>query len=326
MGNGKMVSILKNSNRRNRRRKGNVVDKKFRELVLKVTEEEEKRVEENPRLEEMPVPDEMFENILMELHNRGQLREEDLPMLEQIKDNKKRKNSVVSELPEEDREALLLGRLLQEKGASSGEVLELLERKSKIYKGFGKCIKGVGIVAAMFICVVGITLSMEAGREYVKGLLGESVDEGLYIRNWNNSNMVMDYLSEESKAYDEIFEKLGVYPRRFYYNSAGLKFEFHHIWEGIDTAILSYFRNDGSYLEISISKLEEQDVDTMLIEGNVVESLKLDFSDISVDIYELITANDLDTDIITAFFWYDGIGYVINTNIDKAELITILEY
>jgi hypothetical protein len=331
MGKNKIISIFRNREKEGEEQKSDNFNKNLKQLVSETADEEEKCLEDNLKLKDITAPDGMYEKILIGLHNNGQLREEDLLMLDKIKDigEENLKNDVVCELTEEDREALLLGRRLKETGASSDEVLGVLENNkvraskkyTKTYKWFGRFIKSIGVAAVVLVCVFGVTLSTEAGREYLKTLFSDVAENGIYIKNWEMTVAVGD----EGEAYKEITNRLGIYPLNLYYTSTGLEFEYYNVWEGLESAVLRYSRDGGRYLDVYIGIADELATDTVLIDGKKVANIILDFADINVDIYELDATEETKAATLTALFWYDGNSYIISSNIEKEELLTIFE-
>jgi|GEM_PF-5069623 len=317
------------------------MDDKMKKDLLEDSDKEEERLLNDPALRDITALDDMLGKIMGELREQGKLRAEDI-----IEETERPEiQSTVDGLSVEDREALLLGRMVKASGAGVDDIRRVLENPTDECSGDGRkrgnrrrnrrksigsggrakiVARNFAIGAASFVILVGGSMSTSAGREYVSNIVAVVMERinggGLIIGNYNEDG---EADTDEELAYKDIFDTIAVNPLNFVYLPEELAFEGYDIWVDNNRATIRY-GVDENKMTITGEKVGDKVKNTAKVDGVKVRIVDTTLNYLTIDVYELVNSND-GSKTYTAYFTYEGNQYTIASNCDMDTFILMLE-
>ena len=226
--------------------------------------------------------------------------------------------NVYKGLSEEDQKALELGRQLLNQKA---EEAEKNRKKSKKWKARTK---RMAAVAAVLVCVFGVSVRSEAGRAYFMKMWNFVSGNELSIKiNKTGTGDVIRSLSEdEERMNQEIEEKLGVAPIRMLYIPENMKFQSYKLNEEGHDCIVFYTVNDSI---LNIRMYKEDDTRSMVqkLDGEPKEHVLIKSKNIAVPVWELANEEG-EKSYVTQFEFEEGY-YFITAMMNQKEFTKILQ-
>lgn len=318
------------------------MDGKMTKRFVEEFDKEEERLLNDPALKDVTAPDDMFGKIMGELRAQGKLRKEDMV----VETKRPEIQNAVDGLSDEDKEALLLGRMVKASGADADDIRRALEnpmdkrsgaerkrrksrknRKKSIGSG-GRAkviVRNLAIGVASFAILVGGSMSTSAGREYISSIVVVVTEklngDGILIVKDSNENG--EIVSPEELAYKDVLNTIGVNPLYFIYLPEELTFFNYDIQEGDNSAVLRYGEDERKMTVVVEKRIEEIELYAM-VDGLEIKRMNSMLNDLSIIVYEL---NNLDNGlkVYTAYFTYEDNFYMIRINGDLDTFVLILE-
>lgn len=226
--------------------------------------------------------------------------------------------NVYKGLSEEDQKALELGRQLLNQKA---EEAEKNRKRSKKWKARTK---RMAAVAAVLVCVFGVSVRSEAGRAYFMKMWNFVSGNELSIKiNKTGTGDVIRSLSEdEERMNQEIEEKLGVAPIRMLYIPENMVFQNYSINLEIYNCIEIY-EIDGLNFNIQIFNKRNKNSLGQKFDGELAYTIEIGTKQMQVPVYKI--KDDKGKDMFIAQFEYDEGYYIISSSISKEKFTKILQ-
>lgn len=220
-------------------------------------------------------------------------------------------------LSEEDQKALELGRQLLNQKA---EEAEKNRKRSKKWKARTK---QMAAVAAVLVCVFGVSVQSEAGRAYFMKMWNFVSGNELSIKiNKTGTGDVIRSLSEdEERMNQEIEEKLGIAPVRMLYIPENMSFLTYSINKEIRNCIETYEVN-GNNFNIQIFCQNDNDCLIQRFDGELIDKVITNTKQMEIPVYKIVDENN--KNMFIAQFEEEEVYYVISSSIDKEEFTKIL--
>ena len=214
-------------------------------------------------------------------------------------------------LSEKDREALKLGRKLQEERSAVKESRR--KRRWKMYAATA--------AAAVLVLTVGMT-SM-GGAEKLASVIEQVVGGRKVVKvNSDEGNKVSEN-EDEKKAYQEIKDTFGVTPVKLTNQRKGIKFIRMNLDENLQIAEMMYQSNEENLLYIISAGYYDSsfgfDAEDEIIGKEIIE---IEGNDIELTVYQVKGTNTIKC---SAHFTYQKLEYFMTGKIDKAEFELILK-
>ena len=214
-------------------------------------------------------------------------------------------------LSEKDREALKLGRKLQEERSAVKEARR--KRRWKMYAATA--------AAAVLVLTVGMT-SM-GGAEKLASVIEQVVGGRKVVKvNSDEGNKVSEN-EDEKKAYQEIKDTFGVTPVKLTNQRKGIKFIRMNLDENLQIAEMMYQSNEENLLYIISAGYYDSsfgfDAEDEIIGKEIIE---IEGNDIELTVYQVKGTNTIKC---SAHFTYQKLEYFMTGKIDKAEFELILK-
>ena len=214
-------------------------------------------------------------------------------------------------LSEKDREALKLGRKLQEERSAVKEARR--KRRWKMYAAIA--------AAAVLVLTVGMT-SM-GGAEKLASVIEQVVGGRKVVKvNSDEGNKVSEN-EDEKKAYQEIKDTFGVTPVKLTNQRKGIKFIRMNLDENLQIAEMMYQSNEENLLYIISAGYYDSsfgfDAEDEIIGKEIIE---IEGNDIELTVYQVKGTNTIKC---SAHFTYQKLEYFMTGKIDKAEFELILK-
>lgn len=214
-------------------------------------------------------------------------------------------------LSEKDREALKLGRRLQEERSAAGDVRR--KRRWKLYAA----------TAAAVVLVFTVGMTSMGGAERIASVIEQVVGERKVVKvNSDDGNKVSEN-EDEQKAYQEINEKFGVKPIRLINLKKDAEFIQMNLDDNLQVAELMYQYDKKNLLYVISAGYYDSsfgfDADDEVIEKKTME---VEGNNIEMTVYQV-----KDTEVIkcSARFTYQRLEYFLTGKIDKDEFELILK-
>ena len=214
-------------------------------------------------------------------------------------------------LSEKDREALKLGRKLQEERSAVKEARR--KRRWKMYAATA--------AAAVLVLTVGMT-SM-GGAEKLASVIEQVVGGRKVVKvNSDEGNKVSEN-EDEKKAYQEIKDTFGVTPVKLTNQRKGIKFIRMNLDENLQIAEMMYQSNEENLLYIISAGYYDSsfgfDAEDEIIGKEIIE---IEGNDIELTVYQVKGTNTIKC---SAHFTYQKLEYFMTGKIYKAEFELILK-
>lgn len=277
-----------------KRKKGRRWEETFGRQLRREAEELETELEGKPELKDIDASSELFNRIIDQLRNEGKWEEETAEELTP---------DVRSLLSKKDREALDIGRRIQEQGRR------------------GKVRRCIGIAAVVVLCVFLVTMSSEANREYAVGVINAITGSrwGIYVEDAEKNTI--KYSEDEREAYKNIEEQLGILVPQMQYRPSGMEFKSYQI--NTDKKSGAIFYQYGETIIITYLYGRTRDVAMQqTFNAHIIDKIEIDTLELQVNLYELENEEE---DFYAGEMEHNGCYYVIVGKIEKGEFKKMLQ-
>ena len=246
-------------------------------------------------------------------------------------------------LSEKDKEALRLGRemmMLNGDDAGKGEgqdeknAVGKRDAESAVENDGAKVVKYSGkrkkrvyfLVAAVAVLALAAGMTSIGGAPFVTGMMKKIIGnrEMLQIdskRDGEDESISSE--SEESKAWQEVEDQLGVEPVRFWYRPEGIKMIGYEINQELEDACLLY-ECDGKIIEYQLWANYRNKSIGYSIEDQLISEENIVVSGVEINIKEYQVEESGEYEYV-ARFKYENSYYIINSEIEKTEFINIVK-
>lgn len=214
-------------------------------------------------------------------------------------------------LSEKDREALKLGRRLQEERSAAGDVRR--KRRRKLYAA----------TAAAVVLVFTVGMTSMGGAERIASVIEQVVGERKVVKvNSDDGNKVSEN-EDEQKAYQEINEKFGVKPIRLINLKKDAEFIQMNLDDNLQVAELMYQYDEKILVYVVSAGYYDSsfglDADDEVIEK---ETIEVKGNNIELTVYQVKGTGTIKC---LAHFTYQKLEYFLAGPMDKEEFELILK-
>ena len=181
-----------------------------------------------------------------------------------------------------------------------------------------------GIAGVCLICVFAASMSSEANRKYlVNSVRILSGNDSQFISYNDETNE--DASTEESDAYADIEEKLGVKLPEFYYRPSGMEFLDYEVREISGFADIEYKYNDA-ILSLHVNKQSKNTAsNSSSTNGNEKEYVMTTGDNLEVHLREMVDQGDADTTYVATWIKENEI-YYLSGKLELDEIKKIIKY
>lgn len=299
--------------------------------LKKEADELEEQLNSDPDLEKIQVPDDMFEKLVAQLKSEGVWEEEETPQNssekapheESVKKTVQETDSpeqdlerIYSMLPQEDQEALKLGKAVSEK-----KKRRAIKRKKRM-----KILRRAGAVAAAFVLVFCLGMTSDANRKLVMKVW-DGVAEKFGVRtrvNYDDGGIIESKRDEEERAFETIKENTGIRDFNFSYLPEGMEFESYDVNDTTGEIIVYYLYNDTIFC-VQINRSEKQEASYNYLDGKF--SFKENYingQNLEMEIWE--AKQEDDNTVYAGTFEHGDYCYMFNGEMEYEEFIKILKF
>lgn len=329
------------------------MDEMIRESIKQEADRLEEELNNDPELMGVGASDDLFLSIVNRLKEQGVWEEEDLPEeedelqsseeedaeTEEIKEAKEieeiaeinvqdvdnlpekeevcaKQEDIYQMLPEEDLQALMLGR----------EVARQKEAKKAKRRKQLRHARQIASVAAIFVIVFMVGMTSEANRRLVLKAWDAVMTVAGFkvVTNYSESeNTVREVDEKERLAWEDVGERLGVSGLVFSYLPEGMEFEQYEVMEVYRTATFMY-AFDENILDIKIIDLEN-DTSVYYVKdenASLVDSVDID-KKIKAEIWRINSGLGMETYLIE--FEHNDCRYMMSGVISLEEIKKIMK-
>ena len=181
-----------------------------------------------------------------------------------------------------------------------------------------------GVAGVCLICVFAASMSSEANRKYlVNSVRILSGNDSQFISYNDETNE--DASTEESDAYADIEEKLGVKLPEFYYRPNGMEFLKYTINEQASISYIKYkFEENGIIFYINDQRKDKSsNISSVIGKEKTVDIISKDWGDVIIK--EIQDETDKSS-TYSADWDYENVSYTITGKIELEELKNIINY
>lgn len=231
-------------------------------------------------------------------------------------DREREKEETYSNLSEEDKEALRLGREELRRRAEAGKKKTVVRKKRRV--------KWFVVLAAALVLTLGLGMNAFGSRErvvsFVKSVVGER--EVTKVNSSDENKMIEE--EDEEEAYELIAKEFGVEPVKIIWRPQEMKFQNMEYDTALLIAELTYSYNDEKIVYV-ISASYGDTSWSFEAEDRVTDEYTKDREKCIINVTERETPH---TKIkrYSAKFKYQGIEYYMAGTMERAEFDKILEY
>ena len=277
------------------------MDRKLRESLKEEADRIAEELENNPELQDIKAPDDMYDKIVEKLKEQGIWEEPS-------------QTDVYELLSEKDREALKMGQKMQVKRAKREKCRKKLGRI-----GRSKASMTVLIIVASLLAV---GCGSEASRAYVQRMWSLVVDGQLTIGIDGSENNRRSLTTEEEKIYSKIKESLGFSPIVWSYSPDSMVLEKYQIKPETYSCAIRYQIN-GNPMVVQMYKDDYVDSKVTKFDGTIVKTEIIESSNITVQIWQI--RNWEKGKAYVTQFEIDGGYYIITGEIDEEIFTKIIK-
>lgn len=212
-------------------------------------------------------------------------------------------------LSEEDRKALQMGKKVL-KGGKRRKVLHVL--------------RWIATTAAVVVIgVFTISMGSDANRERAVAIWNSLVGGELEV-NINDVENSTNIDDAEEKAYEKIYQELGIEPVQFLYRPEGFVYSNYIYDSKLRNAKIFYEYHDELVM-LSVSKIDPEKNQNIEIDGKaqLSDTIEINFSKKLVDIWRIESPNK--EDIFEANFTDNDNYYAIRGRVDQKEFVNIIK-
>lgn len=277
------------------------MDRKLRESLKEEADKIAEELENNPELQDIKAPDDMYDKIVEKLKEQGIWEEPS-------------QTDVYELLSEKDREALKMGQKMQVKRAKREKCRKKLGRI-----GRSKASMTVLIIVASLLAV---GCGSEASRAYVQRMWSLVSGGELSIKIGGNENNIRSLSAEEERICKEIKSTLGISPIVWNYAPDSMVLENYKIDNEIHACEIFYEINNNP-MTVQMYKADQVDSRVTKFDGKVIETTKIIASDLEVQIWQIHNWGERKSFITQ--FESNGGYYVITGEIDDETFTKLIQ-
>lgn len=272
----------------------------FRNQFREDSKRWESEMERRKEIRNIDASPELFDRIVEQLKKEGKWEEDDA----EEKAPEKETPDLRSMLSEEDWEALQLGRKVQAQG------------RRRYIKRF------VQMAATVLICVFAVSMSSEANRQYIMGMVNTIIGNGSQSAAVDTKGTVFNRDKEEGEAYEEIEEKLGIPVPRLTCLAEGMAYDSYFLSEGLRDGSVFYTYGE-MIVTLSIRKREGTSIMSQTFGGELADQFIIEVNELPVQIYEMEYEGG-EHSYIAEFEWEDGY-YVLTGKIEREAFLKVVQ-
>ena len=277
------------------------MDRKLRESLKEEADKIAEELENNPELQDIKAPDDMYDKIVEKLKDQGIWEEPS-------------QTDVYELLSEKDREALKMGQKMQVKRAKREKCRKKLGRI-----GRSKASMTVLIIVASLLAV---GCGSEASRAYVQRMLSLVSGGQLSITLSGDENNIRNLSVEEEKIYKNIKDALGVAPIDWTYSPDSMVLEEYQIEDTTHSCIVFYEIN-GKPMTVQIYKNVQEDSKVAKYDGEIIKTTRIKSANLEVPIWQI--NNWKETKAYVVQFEYANGFYIITGEIDDENFTKLIQ-
>lgn len=272
----------------------------FRNQFREDSKRWESEMERRKEIRNIDASPELFDRIVEQLKKEGKWEEDDA----EEKAPEKETPDLRSMLSEEDWEALQLGRKVQAQG------------RRRYVKRF------VQMAATVLICVFAVSMSSEANRQYIMGMVNTIIGNGSQSAAVDTKGTVFNRDKEEGEAYEEIEEKLGIPVPRLTCLAEGMAYDSYFLDEKLYDSSVFYTYGE-MIVTLSIRKREGTSIMSQTFGGELADQFIIEVNELPVQIYEMEYEGG-EHSYIAEFEWEDGY-YVLTGKIEREAFLKVVQ-
>ena len=272
----------------------------FRNQFREDSKRWESEMERRKEIRNIDASPELFDRIVEQLKKEGKWEEDDA----EEKAPEKETPDLRSMLSEEDGEALQLGRKVQAQG------------RRRYVKRF------VQMAATVLICVFAVSMSSEANRQYIMGMVNTIIGHNLRRTDMDTKETVFNRDREEGEAYEEIEEKLGIPVPRLTCLAEGMAYDSYFLSEGLRDGSVFYTYGE-MIVTLCIHKREGGSVMNQTFGGELSDEFRIRVNGIPVQIYETVHM-DGEHSYVAELEYEDGY-YVLTGKMEREAFLKVVQ-
>lgn len=276
------------------------MDRKLREGLKEEADKIAEELENNPELQNIKAPDDMYDKIVEKLKDQGIWEEPS-------------QTDVYELLSEKDREALKMGQKMQVKRAKREKCRKKLGRIGRSKAGMT-----VLVVAASLLA---IGCGSEASRAYVQRMWNLIAGRQLSITINNNENNIRIISSEENNLNKKIYEILDISPIVWNYVPGNMVLTESHL-EEITHSCTIFYEINGSTLITQMYKNDEHDSRVTTFDGEIIATTELKALNMNISIWKL--ANYEEGEAYATQFEFNDAYYIVVGEINEENFTKML--
>lgn len=313
------------------------VDEMIRESIRQEADRLEEELNNDPELMGVGASDDMFLSIVSRLKEQGVWEEEEPeneepenesenesePELENESENEAESEEIGAKqediyrmLPEEDLQALMLGR----------KVTRQKEEKKRKRQRQRRTMRRIASVAAVFVVVCMVGMTSEANRRLVLKAWDAVMTVAGFkvVTNYSESeNIVRENDEEERIAWMDVAESLEVSPLSFVYLPKGMEFEQYEVMKEMKLATFIYSYQNNI---VNVKIIENSDASSMYYVKDenavLIDSARIDKST-EAEIWRINPESDMEMYLVE--FEHNNCRYMISGSISLDEIKKIIK-
>ena len=275
------------------------MDRKLRESLKEEADRIAEELENNPELQDIKAPDDMYDKIVEKLKEQGIWEEPS-------------QTDVYELLSEKDREALKMGQKMQVKRAKREKCRKKLGRI-----GRSKASMTVLIIVASLLAV---GCGSEASRAYVQRMWSLVVDGQVNVKISGGKNDIRSISTKEEKIYNKIKKAIGISPIIWNYTQNNIILEEYQIEKETYSCVIFYEINNKP-MTVQMYRHDQANSKVTNFDGEIIQTVKIEDTDIDASIWQL--RNWEEGKAYVTQFEFEGGYYIITGEIDD-EIFTNL--
>ena len=182
------------------------------------------------------------------------------------------------------------------------------------------------MIAAVAVLALAAGMTSIGGAPFVTGMMKKIIGNREMVQidsKRDGEDESISSESEESKAWQEVEDQLGVEPVRFWYRPEGIKMIGYEINQELEDACLLY-ECDGKIIEYQLWANYRNKSIGYSIEDQLISEENIVVSGVEINIKEYQVEESGEYEYV-ARFKYENSYYIINSEIEKTEFINIVK-
>lgn len=245
-------------------------------------------VESDPRMKDVVAPEEVYIKLKQQIHEHQE--EEERDRQSQAK---------------EDEELIRLGKIYKKKRS-----------RRKYY-----------VLLVAVLCALGVgTVSFGDGKKVFTKIQRMFGDEGQTVVNTDDgSGVVVDEISSEEEAYEQIEEKFGFFPIKLQYLPKGMKFVEMQTNQELQLIQLYYRKGNEKNISYYVLTKYREGSSILEIEDKFISEMQKDIGETHISMKEYEVEEDKSTRWVVDFVFEEAQYTIIFSGIEKNEVEKTVE-